>query len=51
MVHVTALLITSDGKMTVEMDKEVEETHPNLPGQWAMSQLRIKFSIHQGKCC
>lgn len=33
MVHVIALLITSDGKMIVELDKDVEETHHNLPGQ------------------
>jgi len=33
MVHVAALLITSDGKMIVELDKDVEETLHNLPGQ------------------
>jgi hypothetical protein len=32
-VHVTALLITSGGKMIDELDKDVEETFRNLPGQ------------------
>jgi len=45
MVHVVALLITSDGMMIVELDKDVEETLHNLPGQWAMSQLRRKLAF------
>jgi hypothetical protein len=44
-VVVIALLITSDGKMIAELDKDVEETYSNLPGQSAMSQLRRKLAF------